>query len=108
LIALDELIEALTRLPALAEVETENLYDIERKAFSILGASGYRKTALIVVAMLFDRLARKLEAEEPGPGQSYATICDKTLEVLSVNDWRNGAQRLEEVVDMCWITKLLH
>jgi hypothetical protein len=108
LITLDELFAALTRLPNLAEVEAGNLYDIERKAFSILGASGYRKTALFVVAMLFDRLARKLEAEDPGPGQAYAAICNKTLEVLSVDDWRDGAQRLEEIVDMCWISKLLH
>ena len=105
---LDGLIATLARLPHLAQVEAANLYAIEQKAFSISVASGYRKTVLFLVAILFDRLARKIDGEEPRPGSSYVAICDKTREVLSVDDWREGAQGLEEIVDMCWTSELLH
>lgn len=108
MITLDELIEALTRLPDFPEVEAANLYDIEKRAFSISGVSGYRKTTLFMIAMLFDRLARKLDGEQPQSGELYAAICDKAREALLVDEWRNGAPRLEELTDMSWVSKLLH
>jgi len=108
LIALDNLVAALRRLPGLAEVEAADLFDVERRAFSMSGRSGYKKTALFLVAILFDRMAQKAEREEPKSGQAYSAICAKAVEALRVDGWNDGAGKLEEIVDMCWQSQLLH
>ncbi|MGO9742620.1 MAG: hypothetical protein ACLPN5_14145 [Roseiarcus sp.] len=105
---MNALIAALTRLPELAEVESSELFVIEKKAFSISVPMGYRKTALFFIAVLFDRLARKSDGEELLPGASYSAICAKAVEALSVASWHDGAAKLEELADISWASQVLH
>ena len=107
-VILDALIAALIRLPELAEVEAAELFSVEKEAFSISEHIGYKKTALFLIAMLFDRLARRTDAREPQAGQAYLAICTKAIEALKINDWNDGVQTLEELVDMCWQSQLVH
>jgi len=53
-------------------------------------------------------MAQKAEREEPKSGQAYSAICAKAVEALRVDGWNDGAGKLEEIVDMCWQSQLLH
>jgi hypothetical protein len=105
---LDALVAALRRLPELGEVEAGELFDIEKKAFLASERSGYKKTAVFLIAMVFERLARKSEGEEPKSGQTYSVICERAIGALAADDWNGGAQKLEELVDISWRSQLLH
>ena len=108
MIALDALVAALKRLPELAEVEAADLFGIEKRAFSVSGSAGYKKTTLFLIAMLFDRLARHTEGEEPKPGRMYSAICESAISALRVDGWTDGAQKLEELVALSWQSEPAH
>jgi hypothetical protein len=109
LTSLDSLIAALDRLTRLAEVEAANLFEIEREAFSVSARPGYRKTALFLVALIFDKLARKAESDpSPASGEAYAAICEASTKAISTNDWADGTPALEALVELSWSAKLLH
>jgi hypothetical protein len=94
-------------VPALAEVDAAELFGVERTALSFSEKAGYKKTALFLIAMLFDRFARKTEAPKSQSGSAYSAICATAIDALTVDDWNKGAQTLEVLVDMCWRSQLL-
>lgn len=106
--AYDDLVAALARLPELKEVEAAHLFDIEKKVFSVAESTGYRSTALFLIAMLFDRLARKSAGEQPKAGEVYSAICERSIRAVEANTWTDGAPRLEELVGLSWQSELSH
>jgi hypothetical protein len=106
--AYGDLVAALGRLPELDEVEPAHLFDIEKKAFLVTENAGYRRTALFLIAMLFDRLGRRADGEQPKPGKMYSAICESTISALGANSWTDGTQRLEELVELSWQSGLSH